>query len=363
MSAKKHAFAFAALSLASVASMAQTSVSLYGIVDAAVRMESNHGAGANASLTTLAPGGMSQSRLGINVAEDLGGGWRALANMEHRLFSDNGNVAAGDFWRQAWVGVITPAGRITLGRQFNVMFDLTTGTYSSYRYSPYIEQFKPELAMNLGNRQSNMVKYALTAGGLTAEAQVSAGESAGDKTMGMMARYQMGGLAFGASYLNSKDVAGKQAKGRALGGSYSAGPVYVNLSYAVNEFDAGFNTTLAVGYSTAMASATTAASSVLSAAGYGNLKERKLVTAGITYYMTPQFNLGAQFYMFDQSNYGTAVESEANMWSVVANYALSKRTDVYASMDKVTFPAPGLVTYINGARSRTGYMAGLRHRF
>lgn len=368
MSAKKQAFALAALSLASVASLAQTSVSLYGIVDAAVRFESNHGATANQSLKTLAPGGMSQSRLGINVSEDMGDGWRAVVNMEHRLLSDSGNVAAGDFWRQAWVGLITPVGRITLGRQYNVMFDLTTSTYAAYRYSPYIEQFKPELAMNAGNRQNNMVKYALTQGGLTFEAQVSAGEAAGDKTVGMMARYQMGGLAFGAGMINSKDPAGKQVKAKAIGGSYTSGPFQGNLSYAKNDFDAGFNTTLALGYSAAMVFAApngTSASpaNVVSLAAYANLKDRTLLSTGFTYQMTPQFNIGAQLYKFSQTNYGSGVESDATLFSIVGDYALSKRTDVYATMDRVKFDKGGLVSYTNGARERTGYMAGVRHRF
>lgn len=366
---QKRVFALAALSLACSASMAQTSVSLYGIVDAAVRFETNWGANKD-TLKTLAPGGMSQSRLGINVSEDMGGGWRALANMEHRLFSDNGNIAAGDFWRQAWVGMVTPVGRITLGRQYNVMFDLTTSTYAAYRYSPYIEQFKPELAMNLGNRQSNMVKYALTQGGFTGELQVSAGENAGDKTIGGMARYQTGGFAIGASYLNSKDVAGKQAKARALGGSYSAGPLYVNLSYATNDFDNGFAAALAGAYSTAMVSATTSPAVLMQAVSptvptflFASLKERKMVSAGFTYYLTPQFNLGAQVYKVKQSNYATPVQTDATLFSVVADYALSKRTDVYAGMDRVSFDSAGVVRYAGGAASRTGYQTGIRHRF
>jgi predicted porin len=38
----------------------------------------------------LAAGGMSQSRLGVNISEDMGDGWRAVANIEHRLMSDTG---------------------------------------------------------------------------------------------------------------------------------------------------------------------------------------------------------------------------------------------------------------------------------
>ena len=163
--------------------------------------------------------------------------------------------------------------------------------------------------------------------------------------------------------INSKDPPGKQVKAIGLGGSYTAGPLQVNLSYAQNKFDAGFNTTLAVGYTTAMVSATTAASSLITPAGYANLKERTLLATGITYQVTPQFNIGAQLYKFSQSNYGTAVESDATMFSIVGDYALSKRTDVYSSMDKVSFDSAGLVSYLNGAKSRTGYQAGLRHRF
>jgi predicted porin len=91
MSQKKRLFAVAALSMASAAAMAQTSVSLYGIVDAAVRSESTVTAGTNGGhVKGLAAGGMSQSRLGVNISEDMGDGWRAVANIEHRLMSDTG---------------------------------------------------------------------------------------------------------------------------------------------------------------------------------------------------------------------------------------------------------------------------------
>jgi hypothetical protein len=250
MSQKKRLFAVAALSMASAAAMAQTSVSLYGIVDAAVRSESTVTAGTNGGhVKGLAAGGMSQSRLGVNISEDMGDGWRAVANIEHRLMSDTGaQSSASDFWRQAWVGLITPVGRITLGRQYNVLFDLTTSTFAAYKYSPYVEQFKPELGLSVGNRQSNMVKYALSQGAFTMEAQISAGEGTGDKTIGGMARYQMGGFAFGAGMLNAKDPAGKQVKGTVFGAGYNAGPLYLNLGYGKNKFDAGFSPALIVGY-------------------------------------------------------------------------------------------------------------------
>lgn len=408
MSQKKRLFAVAALSMASAAAMAQTSVSLYGIVDAAVRSETAVNRGQNGgSIKTLAPGGMSQSRLGINISEDMGGGWRAVANLEHRLMSDTGAQSSpSDFWRQAWVGVITPVGRITLGRQYNVLFDLTTSTFAPYRYSPYIEQFKPELGVSVGNRQSNMVKYAITQGGFTAEAQVSAGEGAGDKSVGGMARYQMGGLAFGAGMLNAKAPSGAQIKGTVFGGSYTAGSLFVNLGYGKNKFDAANPAdaayrTLIVAYSTALVSPATPANQILTEAAF-DVKDRDLLSVGFTYQMTPQFNVGAQFYRMSQSHYGLGAlnpalaaspanyagrESKANMFSLVGDYALSKRTDVYVEYDRISIDKSSPTAFAGGCaasalsatgsnlatstlvstagckRSRTGYMAGVRHLF
>lgn len=357
-------FTVSALALASSAALAQSSVTLYGVIDAAVRSESTVAAGTSGQhVKSLAPGGMSQSRLGINVNEDIGDGWRALVNLEHRLMSDTGAASSStDFWRQAWVGLTTPYGRVTVGRQYNVLFDLTTSTFAPYRYSPYNEQFKPELGVAVGNRQSNMVKYALVVGGLTAEAQVSAGEGAGDRTVGGMARYQMGSFALGAGMINSKDPAGKQVKGTVFGGSYSNGPLFVNLAHGTNKFDAGFNPTLIVAYSTALVSPATPANQILSPIAF-DVKDRDLTSVGFTYQMTPQFNLGAQYYRMTQSHRSVAAESKADMFSVVGQYALSKRTDAYVEYDKIKIAGSSPTTFANGFRARTGYMAGVRHRF
>src|SRR6218665_3036527 len=137
---KKATLVLSLLAASTSAAWAQSSVTIYGIVDAAVRMSTNAGATAatnGESITSLVPGGMSQSRLGFNITEDMGGGLKAIANMEHRFNSDTGNTSAGDFWRQSWVGLqSSDFGRVTIGRQYNVLFDAYTPTYSSFRYSP-----------------------------------------------------------------------------------------------------------------------------------------------------------------------------------------------------------------------------------
>lgn len=134
-------------------------VELWGIVDAAVRHTTNEGAGQN-GLTKMTGGGMSQSRWGLNIEEDLGGGSKAIAHMENRFNADDGSVST-PFFQLAYVGLQGPYGRLTMGRQWNVLFDVVTSTYSSFPYSPYMDAYKPELGMAAGARTSNALKYTL----------------------------------------------------------------------------------------------------------------------------------------------------------------------------------------------------------
>ena len=111
--------------------MAQSSVSLYGIVDAAVRRTNNEGPLGNngVSQTQMIGGGMSQSRWGINVTEDMGDGMKAIVNLENRFTPDNGAQGVGlPLFAQSWVGLQGGFGRVTVGRQYNVLFDLVTST-------------------------------------------------------------------------------------------------------------------------------------------------------------------------------------------------------------------------------------------
>ena len=136
-------------------------VELWGIVDAAVRHTNNEGP-AKKGLTKMVGGGMSQSRWGINVEEDLGGGSKAVAHLENRFNSDTGEKdATAPFFQLAYVGLQGPYGRLTMGRQWNVLFDVVSSTYASFPYSPYMDAYKPELGMAAGARTSNALKYML----------------------------------------------------------------------------------------------------------------------------------------------------------------------------------------------------------
>jgi len=379
---KKSMVALAALMAIAGAAQAQSSVTLYGIVDAAVRWSDNEGVGKD-SLTRMVGGGMSQSRWGIRVDEDLGGGLRTLANLENRFTADDGAQQNGVQWSQAWVGIQSSSfGRVLLGRQYNVLFDIMSTTYAPYKFSPYIETFKPELALQgaggaagLGSRNANMVKYVLALGGLVAEAQVSAseGDPATLKSYGGAARYIIGPVGFGGGYIESETASGLKAKAFQGGIAFTSGPLYLNYSYGKNEFDRGIGAA-AISAATLGTSLTVPVSTNPNAAL--GLSDRELHTFGGTFNITPAFLVGAQYYFGKQTATSIAgVDSSAgklDAYSILANYAFSKRTEVYVEHDYVklkdgavlngTFTSAATAA-ATGATKRNSVMFGVRHRF
>ena len=356
---KKATLVLAVLAVSTSAAWAQSSVTLYGVVDAALRYTTNANAGQ--STKQLVPGGMSQSRLGVNITEDMGGGLKALANLEHRLNSDTGAASsATDFWRQAWVGLQSAdLGQVRLGRQYNILFDAYSSTFASFRYSPYIEAYKPELGMALGARQSNMVKYLADLGGLRVELQVSAGEGAAgvpDKSMGGMLRYVAGPFAMAGALLQTQESAGGKIKEMLIGAAYTLGPLYLHAAYADNRFDNSVSALTRATYTAGLAPA-----NVALAATSANVKKRTMVKVGATYQLTPHVNLGASYWSLKQDPLLGTTKSKGDYMAAVADYAFSKRSDVYLEVDYTKFT--GNLAFANSAKKRGGAMVGVRHRF
>ena len=375
--------------------MAQSSVSLYGVVDAAVRRTNNEGSGNNIGMsqTQMIGGGMSQSRWGINVEEDLGGGSKALAFLENRFDADAGNSAIGaPFFQLSYVGLQGPYGRLTAGRQWNVLFDLVTSTYASFPYSPYMEAFKPEIGMSMGARSNNMLKYTAEYGAFRGSLQYSMDEgntvdalgataaAAGAfKTAGGYLRYSANGISAGAGYLNTTLPGGTKVDAWTVGTSYRSGPLYVNLGYAVNERKGGayaLNTgsivdsgVLGAFWSGSSNGGFLPGTPATGATNIANLRDhankRDMFKVGIGYQITPAINLGGHYYNAKQSGSASgAFNGRAHFYVAVVDYAFSKRTDAYFGVDRTRVNGgAGMALSANGARTRTGMTVGLRHRF
>jgi predicted porin len=134
---KKSLVALAALAVAGVAS-AQSSVTLFGVVDAAVSSYSNTaelpflGTSIKTSRTALTNSGYNSSRLGFRGTEDLGGGLAASFWLEAALGNDDGTAGAGTnnfttgsnqfFNRRSTVSLSGAFGEVRLGRDYTPTF-------------------------------------------------------------------------------------------------------------------------------------------------------------------------------------------------------------------------------------------------
>lgn len=383
----KKTLALAVLGSLGTMAYAQSSVQLYGIVDAAIRHTNNEGAD-KSGLTKMIGGGMSESRWGINIKEDLGGGLSAIANLENRFWTDSGTPStAQPYFAQSWVGLrSTSLGQLTMGRQYNVLFDLVTSTYASFPYSPYMDAYKPEIGMSLGARANNMLKYVAEFGPVRAGLQYSFDEgntfakkgNAIDMTPGGLAlktaggylRYSANGISAGAAYQSSTLPAGTKVDAWTLGGSYRTGPWYLMAGYGQNKvkdslgaagagaiFDAGLLNAYWTGSSNG---------GFIAGNAPGNFaNKREMFKVGFGYQVTPQLNAGLHYYHAKQSGSATGVfNGKADFIVAVADYAFSKRTDAYFAVDHTkTKGGAGVMLDANGATKRTGITIGLRHRF
>ncbi len=157
----------------SASAFAQSTVTLYGLVDTGVEYIS-HANLAGDPLVRMPIGGEYLSRWGLQGSEDLGGGLHAIFTLENGFNVRGGDAGQGGrlFGRQAWVGINGPWGAITFGRQYNMAYWVlsdaevlapdTNGIGALDNYLP-------------SARSDNTIVYKGTFHGLTAGASYSFG--------------------------------------------------------------------------------------------------------------------------------------------------------------------------------------------
>lgn len=142
------------------AAHAQSSVTLYGIIDTGVTYVNNT---AGSSQVSMASGINQGSRWGLLGNEDLGGGLKAIFNLESEFFVNNGEMAFQNilFNRRAYVGLRSDQfGTLVAGRDYDFLYD-----YVSYYTN--VAQFAPAYAFHLaddidrlaGEQVQNAVRY------------------------------------------------------------------------------------------------------------------------------------------------------------------------------------------------------------
>jgi len=349
---KKSLFALAALSAFATLAHAQSSVTLYGIIDEGVQFTNNQknvvgGTNVGGRQVTLdSTNGINGSRWGLKGAEDLGGGLQAIFTLESGINLNNGAFAQGGtpFGRQAFVGLSSSSyGAVTLGRQYDLVVNFvqpvsTLGYFGSTVFS------HPGDLDNTNNsiRTNNTIKYASPSySGLTFGAELSLGGQAGNISgnggYSAGAAYTNGPIALGVGYNYFKNPTGTAGNGfftdnvsgsTALSGVLNSGYVTANS------------------YQVAAAGGTYSIGPALIGVEYSNIKYGTIsalngatatfndVEIGFKWQFTPAFYTGAAYNYLKGNSVTNAAgvsvgNQHFNQFSLLADYSLSKRTDVY----------------------------------
>lgn len=222
---------------------AQSSVTLFGIIDEAARYTKN----GDLKLKSLVSGGINSSRFGVRGVEDLGGGLKAGFWLESGFNADTGAQSDGSrFWnRRTTVSLIGNFGELRLGRDFTPTytawsdFDVfgDNGVAASGKFDSSLGT-----ARDTGTRADNQIMYLLPSniGGVYGRAAVASGEgTAGKKYVGGRIGYAAGAFDVSAAY-GQTEVAplfgDDKFKVAVLGASYDLGVVKLMGYYRQSKF-------------------------------------------------------------------------------------------------------------------------------
>ena len=139
---KKTLIALAAFGAMAGVAHAQSTVTLYGLLDANVQsyktniVGTGFGAGGNGfatgtiqsfTQTKISDGGLNGSRWGMRIREDIGGGMAVVGNLESGINLDSGSSAQGGvlFGRRANAGLSSGFGTLTIGRNSSSYDDVS----------------------------------------------------------------------------------------------------------------------------------------------------------------------------------------------------------------------------------------------
>jgi predicted porin len=300
---------------------AQSSVQLYGIVDAWAGAQQSLG---HQNAFVQGNGGMTGSFWGMKGTEDLGGGYQAIFELESYFSVQNGTYGrfAGDsfFSRNAWVGISAPWGKVVAGQMgplywFSTIF--FNPFFNSFVFSPAVIQ--TYLAVNQqgvgggGGEWSNAVMYTSPASnGVQFSGQYAFGNQAGhvgqNKWAGQVT-YKRGPFAANAVYQQIKFNSTPGDFGATVPGLTTQSATQLGATY-----DLGFVKVYAQ-YQFIQNSITTGDVHV----NFGQL--------GVAIPLGTGSILASDAYSKSGGN-GSSIR---NTWAVAYDYPLSKRTDVYAA--------------------------------
>ena len=378
---KKTLVALAALATVGAA-FAQSTVTLYGRVDVnltgftqktgGVKTPDNN---VGAQLATGNAFGETGSRWGLKGAEDLGGGMKAIFQLENGFAADTGGLqqVGRMFGRQAYVGVSGGFGTVTFGRQYSPL-DSIWGAYDaqSYYTTAPISYAWNNGPQNYGStaplvgvhndtgRINNAIMYATPAmSGFSGALMWAPGENknpvlgnGASRYWGFNAQYANGPIGVGLGYESTNyKIAPVSASmsNWTLGGQYDFGVAKLYAMYERGRSDLPAGLTFA----------TNATNGV--AAGAGGVATGPGVDRGWDIGVNVPVGaatVGVSYAYERTTATGAGVSGKNKAIGANVNDSLSKRTTVYAIiLDGSSTTAANVKTRNNA------YSLGLRHEF
>lgn len=371
---KKSLIALAVLA-ASGAAMAQSSVTLYGVADAFVGSKQtntvtavgNNLVATKQRQTVVDSSGLSGSRWGLKGSEDLGGGLKGLFVLESGFSIDNGAQAQGAlFGRQAFVGLSSGFGTLSLGRQYSA-YDDVKGSFFSAQGNSFSFDATGGTPLNsvFAAVPANRAAVAAVGAGTATGAQgaiVANGFNAGTR-IGAWVGYQtrvnntiryetpsFSGLKGAVVYGFGEDKApGVDAtKNVSASLTYANGPVALALGYASDELVQGFhikNTGIGGNYDFGVAKVFAA----YNRAKVDGLERQNEWSVGVK----APFGATTLIAQYAQSKGDDLGKQQS--FGLEAQYSLSKRTTAYTAFNQTK-------VFDNTAKNNV-FGVGVRHTF
>ncbi|WP_321788980.1 porin [Paraburkholderia sp. J94] len=320
---------------------AQSSVTLYGSLDAGIVYANNAG---GHSLWAQGSGALSHNYFGLKGSEDLGGGLKAIFKLESGFNIGNGSFSESDtiFNRQAYVGLQSDQyGALTLGRQYDSMnqylaplSEAGAGFGNNLAGHPFDNDnfaqtfsiknaVKYSSANYAGFQFGGMYGFSNQADGFANSRAWSAGASYSNGPLNVAAGYlqlnnsgTVGGNTSGAASADS-NISARLQRSFGVGANYTYGPAQVGFVWSHSQID-GLQ-------SLGSGGATLAGVSGL------NLHMDNYEING-AYHLTPALAFIGSYTFTDGTVTGTGTGDQSPKWHTVVlgtDYSLSKRTDVY----------------------------------
>jgi GBP family porin len=375
---------------------AQSSVTLYGLIDAGLTYVSNQreaGSTAGHSKFAMTDASINPDRFGLRGSEDLGGGLKAIFTLENGFTLTNGALGQHGllFGRQAFAGLSSNQfGTVTLGRQYDSMVDYLAPLAGAGAAKGGVFFGHPYDNDNLQNtmRINNAVKYASPNyngwrfGSLYGFSNAAGGFS-DNRAYSFGTSYNNGPLRFAASYLQLNNGGTAANLAGATDSIVNAGG---QVTGSDSTFSAGQQRTFGAGFDYAFGSATVGfvftETKLENATGINNTSSSSILLGNSSlrfdnyevnarYSVTPALAVIGS-YTFTDGSSSLAGESSPkwNQVNLLLDYSLTRRTDVYVESQFQNVSGGGTVftADINGlspsATSRqVAVTAGLRTRF